>query len=1004
MFKNYFSFSERDNPLLKYYFVIFSHIGIIWDTANHFTKYINVFLILKKMISFKDKPDKKNDIINIMHPYVKQWFFSKFKDFSLPQLYGVMEIHSRNNILVSAPTGATKTLTGFLSIINELVDSAEKKTLEDKVYCIYISPLKALNEDIKFNLINPLNEINAIAGKDLGIRIGVRTGDTSQKEKTAMSKKPPHILITTPESLGIMLSSSKFVSYLKNLEWCIIDEIHSIAENKRGVHLSLSLEWLQLISGHFTRIGLSATVAPLEEIAKYLVGYELKNKKFIERDCKIIDVQYIKELDLKVLSPVPNLINTSYEIMHNSMYTLMNDLIQKHTTTLIFTNTRSATERVVNNLKDKFPKLYNENIGAHHGSLSKEHRHSIEQNLREGKLKVVVSSTSLELGIDIGFVDLVILLGSPKSVARAIQRCGRAGHQLHQTTKGRIIVMDRDDLIECSVLLKSAIEKKIDKIHIPKNCLDVLAQQIYGISIYDRITYEDLLSLVKRSYNYNTIDETDFRKVIDYLAGKYSSLEDRNVYAKIFFDEETRIIGKRGKLARMLYMTNIGTIPDETYVKVKINDLIVGEIDEAFLERLKRGDVFVLGGNRYEFLFARGMTAQVKTSVDRPPTIPNWFSETLPLSFDLAMEIQRFRRLMEEKFQKKYSKDEIISFILKFLHVDDNAANAIYTYFKEQYSYSVIPNDKKIIIEHYEENNEKIIVFHTLFGRRVNDCLSRAVALAISKLEHKDIEIGIGDNGFYIRGSRNVMPLNAFKILKSDKLDLILNTAIDKTEVLKRRFRHCATRSLMILRNYMGRTKKVGRQQVSSMLLINAVKRIDKDFPILKEARREVLHDLMDIENTKNILRLIEKDQIKIQETFHKIPSPFSFNLVMQGHLDLMKIEDKMDFLKNMHQLVLAKISMKVTKKEFEEFDYYKEWKKIEEKEKNEEEQKIENLKIQLWNLDQVPSFAKHEIIRLIDGETIRQDVLNELINRKKEIKKEWSKELFEFVFNKIEE
>ena len=956
------------------------------------------------MISYKNKANKREDVIKIMHPYVKEWFFSRFKDFSLPQLYGVMEIHSRNNILVSAPTGATKTLTGFLSIINELVDSAEKEVLEDRVYCIYISPLKALNEDIKFNLINPLNEINNISGKDLGIRVGVRTGDTSQKEKASMTKKPPHILITTPESLGIMLSSSKFVEHLKNVEWCIIDEVHSLAENKRGVHLSLSLEWLQMISKHMTRVGLSATVAPLEEIAKYLVGYENINGKFKERDCKIIDVQYIKDLDLKVLSPVPNLINTTHEEMHNKMYNLINDLIQKHTTTLIFTNTRSATERVVNNLKEKYPKLYNENIGAHHGSLSKDSRHSIEQNLRDGKLKVVVSSTSLELGIDIGYVDLVILLGSPKSVARAIQRCGRAGHQLHQTTKGRIIVMDRDDLVECSVLLKSAVEKKIDKIHIPKNCLDVLAQQIFGIAIYDKITYEDLFSLVRKSYNYNDLGEEDFRKVIDYLSGKYSSLEDRNVYAKIYFDEESRVIGRRGKLARMLYMTNIGTIPDETYVKVKINDLIVGEIDEAFLERLKRGDVFVLGGNKYEFLFARGMTAQVKASVDRPPTIPNWFSETLPLSFDLAMEIQRFRRLMEEKFKKKENKKNILNFILDFLHVDDNAANAIYSYFKEQYSYSVIPNDKRIIIEHFEENKEKIIVFHTLFGRRVNDCLSRSVALAISRLEHKDIEIGISDNGFFIRGHKKIMPLNAFKILKSDKLDLILNTAIEKTEVLKRRFRHCATRSLMILRNYMGRTKKVGRQQVSSMLLINAVKRIDNDFPILKEARREVLHDLMDIENTKKILSLIEQNKIKIDEVHHQIPSPFSFGLVMQGHLDLMKIEDKMDFLRNMHTLVLAKISTKVDKKEFEEFDYYNEWKKIEQKEISKKEQEINDLKIMLWNLDKVPSYAKHEIVRLIDGEkTIRNDVVQEIIKHKNEIKKEWPKELSEFILNKIE-
>ncbi|NQV09461.1 DEAD/DEAH box helicase, partial [Candidatus Woesearchaeota archaeon] len=392
------------------------------------------------MIKYKEKPGTEKELRKILHPIIKKWFFNKFKKFSSPQLFGVGEIHSRNNILVSAPTGATKTLTGFLSILNELIDSSEKGILEDKIYCVYISPLKALNEDIKINLMNPLQEMEKMTGKKLGIRVNVRTGDTTQKEKVQMSKTPPHILITTPETLAILLSTIKFREYMRGVEWCIVDEIHALAENKRGTHLSLSLERLQDLSKHITRVGLSATVAPLEEIAKFLVGY--KNSK--PRDCLIVDIKMIKKLDLKVLSPVADLIDTTHEEIHHKMYTLMDKLIQDHKTTLIFTNTRAATERVVNHLKEKFPKNYTENIGAHHGSLSKFTRHKIENRLREGKLKVVVSSTSLELGIDIGYIDLVILLGSPKSVARAIQRCGRAGHRLHDTTKGRIIVLDRD--------------------------------------------------------------------------------------------------------------------------------------------------------------------------------------------------------------------------------------------------------------------------------------------------------------------------------------------------------------------------------------------------------------------------------------------------------------------------------------------------------------------------------------------------------------------------------
>ena len=861
------------------------------------------------MIEIIENPHKPEQINYILNPIIKKWFFTKFKEYSLPQLYGVMEIHSRNNILISAPTGATKTLTGFLSVLNELIDSSEKGILENKVYCVYISPLKALSEDIKINLINPLQEMEEIAGKKFGIRVAVRTGDTEAYEKSKMLAKPPHILITTPESLAIVLSSIKFVELLKDVQWCIVDEIHALAENKRGTHLSLSLERLQKLSPAMTRVGLSATIAPLEEIAKYLVGYA--NKEL--RPCKIVDVQFIKKLDLKVLSPVSDLIDTEHGSMHYSMYSLMHNLIQEHKTTLIFTNTRSATERVVHNLKDKFPKYYSEsNIGAHHGSLSKSHRHKLEDELRAGKIKCAVCSTSLELGIDIGYIDLVICLSSPKSVARALQRIGRSGHRLHDITKGRIIVLDRDDLIECAVLLKSAIEKKIDKIHIPTNALDVLAQQIFGIAISEKIHINNLFDLIKNSYCYHNLARNDFMEIIEYLAGKYISLEDRHIYAKIWHDEETGMIGRRGKMARVLYMTNIGTIPDETSVRVKVGDLVVGTIEEAFLEKLRPGDVFVLGGNTYQFKFSRGMTAQVVASVNRPPNVPSWFSEMLPLSFDLALEIGRFRKLLNEMFCAGKSKEHIIGFINNYVYVDENAAKSIYNYFYEQFNYADIPTNSHIIVEHYtNEHGVKHTIFHTLYGRRVNDCLSRSIAFAISRTQHRDVEIGISDNGFYISSEKSVNVMHAFKLLKSKEFRKVLDAAIDHTEILKRRFRHCAMRALMILRTYKGHTKRVGRQQISSQILINAVKRISPDFSILKEARREVLEDLMDAENAQKIIEGIEEKHIKIKEITTSIPSPFAFNLVAQGVSDILKIEERIEFLRRMHKNVLAKIGMK---------------------------------------------------------------------------------------------
>ncbi len=859
------------------------------------------------MITFKDKPDREEEVKRILNETVEKWFFSRFKEFSLPQLYAVREIHSRQNVLVSAPTGGTKTLTAFLSVLNELVDLSEKEILEDRVYCVYVSPLKALNNDIFKNLIEPLDEIERISEKKLGIRVNVRTGDTTQQEKQKMLKNSPHILITTPESLALMLSSPKFKEHLKNVDWFILDEIHSLAENKRGVHLSLSMERLQRLSEGMTRVGLSATVAPLEEVAKFLVG---------NRKCKIINVQFIKNFDVKVLSPVKDLINIDYETLSKKMYELIDNLIQEHKTTLIFTNTRSGTERVVHHLKSKFPKKYMELdegpppimkslIGAHHGSLSKEHRFRIEDMLRKGELKAIVSSTSLELGIDIGYIDLVICLGSPKSIARFMQRAGRSGHKLHEKVKARIIVLDRDDLIECSVMLKNVLESKIDKIHIPKNALDVLAQQIFGMVLEDIWDESEMFDLIRKSYCYNDLKRQDFEQVLSYLSGEFSTLEDRNVYAKIWRIDGR--VGKRGRLARVIYMTNIGTIPDETSVIVKINEQKVGTIDEAFLEKLNSGDIFVLGGETYKFKYAKGMVAQVIAAPGKMPTIPSWFSEMLPLSFDLALEIQRFRRLMEQRLKK--GKKETIDFVNEYLYVDDNAAEAIYNYFNEQYNFMVIPHLNRILLELYiDEKGKKYNIFHTLYGRRVNDVLSRAIAYAISRTQHKDVEIGINDNGFYITSDEKIDMFGAFKLLKSEELRKVLELALERSEVLKRRFRHCASRALMILRRYKGRTKRVGRQQVGSMILMSAVRRISNDFFILKETRREVLEDLMDIDNSIKILNLIEKGEIKIEERFTYIPSPFAFNLVLQGYSDILKVDDKQEFLKRMHNLVLAKL------------------------------------------------------------------------------------------------
>jgi len=848
---------------------------------------------------------KSSEIIGILDPLVKEWFFSKFSEFSESQLFGVMNVFERKNILISAPTGSGKTLTSFLSILNYLVSLARKNELENKIYCVYSSPLKALSGDIFVNLINPLKEIEKIAEKKeikmQKIRIGLRTGDTSASEKTKMLKNPPHIFITTPESLAIALTTKKFIELFFGVEFVIIDEIHSL-DNKRGVYLSISLERLESISKITpVRIGLSATVAPLDEVANFLVG--------MDRECLIAEVTTNKKTEIKVLTGVEDLIDTdSYEI-HSSLYGLIDRLIQEHKTTVVFTNTRAATERVVHHLKEMFPAKYVENIGAHHSSLSKEHRFDIEDRLRKGELKVVVTSTSLELGVDIGYIDLVILLGSPKSSARALQRAGRSGHKLHDTAKARFIVLDRDDLVECSVLAKEAIERKIDRVYFPKNCLDVLSQQIYGMTIQKVWNIDEMFSLIKKSYCYSELSRIDFMSVISYLAGEYA-LEHRNVYAKIWYDEETKQIGKKGKMARVIYMTNIGTIPEESFVTVVVREdgkeQKVGMVDEAFLEKMKQGDVFVLGGKKYQFLHSKGMKAYVISAVRKNPTIPSWFSEMLPLSFDSALEIGRFRKLVDEKFEKKLGKEKIIEFIQEYVYANESVSRAIYNYFYEQFNYTKIPHEKKILIESYK-GEKNYIIFHSLYGRRVNDALSRALAYLIGQKVGRDIEIGISDNGFYFAGEN--LPIDeALKFLKPENIREILEEAIAKTEVLKRRFRHCAARSLMILRNYKGRQKSVGKQQMKSFFLLSAINKISKDFPILKEARREVLEDLMDIERAKLVLSWIKEGKVMIEKITTKLPSPFALGLVLQGYSDLLKIEDKLNFLKRMHEEIIREI------------------------------------------------------------------------------------------------
>ncbi len=874
-------------------------------------------------IAFAMYEQKEEEIFSKFKPYVVEWFQQSFSSMTPPQRLALPEILNGKNVLISAPTGSGKTLAAFLTLLNFLFDLGEKGELNNEIYVVYVSPLRALNNDIKRNLMEPLKGIRKIT-KEKGIelpeiRVAVRTGDTPQSERSKMLRKTPHILITTPETIAIVLSAPKFREKLKSARFVVVDEIHELADSKRGVHLSLSLERLQdLVGDHqIVRIGCSATQAPLEEISKFLVGFETEEKS---RDCVIVDASMIKQTKITVQTPVKDLIYTPEESVSHALYMNLDELITDHVTTLVFTNTRSGTERVVFHLTDRFGSKYVDNIGAHHSSLSRKHRLDIEERLKKGELKAVVCSTSLELGIDIGYIDLIVQLGSPKSVSRCLQRVGRSGHKLYETSKGIVTVLDRDDLVECTVLGKAALEGKIDRVQIPKNCLDVLAQQLLGMAIDRRWEVKEAFELVRRSYCYKNLEFEDFMNVLEYLAGEYVELESRRVYAKIWLDRVDERFGRRGRLTRMIYFLNVGTIPQETQVDIFVGHgkkrSWVGSIDEGFLERLSSGDIFVLGGKTWRFKYARGLKAYVSPAPERRPTIPSWVSEMLPLSFDSALKVGRFRKMVSQKILRGEKKEKIVEWISGEFPVSVIEATNIVNYFIEQLKFTrggPVADDETFVVETVVDGmGRQNIIFHSLFGRRVNDALSRAYGYFLSKIVRGNVGIVINDNGFSLLVPKGLKVLNVSDLVQKvtkDNLEDFLKQSLEKTELFKRRFRHCATRALMILKQYKGHKISIGRQSFNAHFLMASVKQISEDFPILKETFREITEDHMDIVNAKKVLNWIEEGKIKVVDfNSGEVPSPFAHNLFTIGQSDVILMADRKELLERLHKQVLEKI------------------------------------------------------------------------------------------------
>ena len=876
------------------------------------------------------------DVLSLLDPAVREWWVDQFGAFlpqnggffTPPQREAIPLIHAGENALICAPTGSGKTLASFTAIINELFRRERESPdgLDNSVYCLYVSPLKSLANDIHRNLTEPLSGISERMETDeCEIRHAIRHGDTPSAERQQMLAVTPHVLNTTPETLAILLNSPKFKEKLRTVEYVVVDEIHSLAENKRGTHLSVSLERLEgLVEESPTRIGCSATVEPLTTMAEFLVGREGGEP----REYEIVDTRFVREFDLRLECPADDLIDTPAGVVHDRFYDRLHDLVSSHTNTLVFTNTRSGAERVLHTLRERFTGYDEENSGCHHGSLSKERRQTIEERLKRGELDVVTTSTSLELGIDMPHIDLVVQVGSPKSVASLLQRVGRAGHRLGQTVEGRVLALDRDELVECAVMLRKATEGFVDRVFVPENAQDVAAQQVYGMAINGVKREARVKETLRRAYPYRDFSDTEWERLMRYLTAAYDGLEEKNVYAKVWrdtndppagehhyeeFDVGEPLLGKRGRMARVIYMTNLGTIPDSFTCDVVTrggNDW-VGTLDENYLDTLEKGDVFVLGGDNFEYRYRRGSKVYVDPTSKRP-TVPSWFSERLPLSYDLGREIAAFQGELTERLE--HGGQPGAREWLRDFPLDENSVRAVARMFDEQLRYAGVESvstDRRLAVEEVKDRGEyrRHYHVHSLYGRRFNDGLSRLVAYHCSRRANANVQVTVADNGFTVS-----MPLNR----KVDVASLIagldpdsvvgdLRAALDGTDLLKRYFRINATRSLMILKRYKGYEKSAAQQQVSSEMLLSFAQGLDS-FSVMEETYREILDDKLNVDGIREVLSAVQRGEITVESRSAETPSPRAFGLATLMASDVVLAEDESEVLKEFHERVLAEI------------------------------------------------------------------------------------------------
>ena len=839
--------------------------------------------------------------LEIFHPAVARWFERSFPAPTDPQVRAWPEIKKHRHTLIAAPTGSGKTLAAFLSAIDDLVRLGVEGKLDDSTHVIYVSPLKALSNDVQRNLQVPLEgiqtELEALGLQAVNIRTLVRTGDTPAAERTAMTKRPPHIVVTTPESLYILLTSDGGRRMLETARTLILDEIHAVVGDKRGSHLALSIERLeQLVRQHSTtgngqpgnsslvRIGLSATQRPIEEVARFLVGTEnvdANNKP----NCTIVDSGHARQLDIAIELPESPLQAVMSGEVWNEVYDRLAQLIRQHKTTLVFVNTRRLAERVARHLGER---IGDENIAAHHGSLAREHRLMAEQRLKSGELSALVATASLELGIDIGDVNLVCQLGSTRSIASFLQRVGRSNHTVAGFPKGRIFPLSRDELVECVAIIDAVRRGELDHLEIPEKPLDILAQQIVAAVAAEEWGENELFATVRRAYPYRNLEREQFDAIVRMLAEGFTTKRGRRSTYLHHDAVNQRLRGRRG--ARLASITSGGAIPDtaDYAVVLEPSELVIGSVNEDFAIESLQGDIFQLGNASWRVLRVEQGKVRVEDAHGQPPSIPFWLGEAPARTQELSVSVSRLREEIGTRIQTDKEPDAngsgidlepAVKWLTDEVGVVRAGAEQIVDYLAgAKIVLGVMPSQDNLVLERFfDDSGSMQLVLHSPFGSRINRAWGLALRKRFCRKFNFELQAAATEDAIVLSlGPTHSFPLDeVFHYLNSKTVRQLLCQALLDAPMWNIRWRWNVTRSLAVLRRRGGRKIPPQLQRMDAEDLLTAIfpdqvacaenlptgEREIPSHPLVDQTVKDCLEEAMDIDGLERLLTSIERNE-----------------------------------------------------------------------------------------------------------------------------------------------